>query len=190
MIEKLRTKSSRKLNWSVPRWYTAHELRKVVPIVFGSRPIIRITVVSLLIGVGLCVAAKLAFPQIQLAVAWKAVLFIPAMFAYLGMHFAVRLLVSTQVKITEEYIFCSLGTSAWRINLSEIESSKLIVYSAEHVQVVIRAKGRVRKLALPPTTDLELLKLLLGSIAVVDKRAEFQTARRLVESIRSAKNAS
>lgn len=190
MIEKPKTKPSPKLNWSVPRWYTAHELRKLAPVVFGIRTIVRITVVSLLIGAGICVAAKLAFPQIQLAFVWKAVLAIPAMFAYVGSYFGVRLLIPAQVKITEEYIFYSTGDSGWRINLSEIESSKLIVYSAEHVQVVIRAKGSVRKLALSPTTALELLKLLLGSIAVVDKRAEFQTARRLVETMRSAKNAS
>lgn len=188
-IERPETKQARRLKWSVPRWSMARELRKVAPIVFGIWPIVRIIVISLIIGAGLCVAAKLAVPQIQLAFAWKALFAIPTMFAYLGTYFAIRLLVPSQVKITEKYILYSTGQSAWRIDLSDIDSSKLVVYSPQHIRLIIRAKGRARKLAVPATVDLQQLTSLLSSTVVFNKRAEFQTARAFVKALRLPNNA-
>ncbi|MBC8876864.1 MAG: hypothetical protein H8E44_46140 [Planctomycetes bacterium] len=140
-------------------------------------------------GVAICVGVKLAIPQIQLGFAWKALFAIPALFAYLGVWFLIHLLVPGQVKINEKYISHSTGQSGWRVNLADIESSRLIVFSPDYIRLIIRANGKVRKLAVPSTADLQLLIAILSSTVVFDKRRQFAAARSLVDTARSSENA-
>jgi hypothetical protein len=184
-IESQATERTRKLKWYVPRWHTVRELKKVAPIVFGVRPVFRIIAVTLAIGAAICLGTQLVFPQVQLGFVWKALLGIPAMFAYLGFYFLIRLLIPDQIRITDKYLCHSTGQSAWRVKISDIESSSLVVYSTEHLRLIIDAKGRKHKLALPPTTDLHRLTSRLGSTIVFDKRCQFQTAQALVKAATS-----
>ncbi len=129
------------------------------------------------IGAVLCLFTKLAFPQIPLAFFWKILFVIPAVFAYLGVLILMIFLIPGWVKVTTTYISDSTGQSGWRVNLSDIESSKLIIYSPIHIVLIIRAKGKVHNIAVPPTTDLDLLLSLLKTTVVLDKQKQFKTAR-------------
>jgi hypothetical protein len=136
--------------------------------------------VSVIVGGAICVGIKLAVPQIQLGFAWKALLAIPGTFVYLGFGCLIHLLVPAEVTINEKYMSYSTGQSCWRVKLLDIESSKLIVFSPDHIRLIIRSKGKVRKLPVPASADLQLLVSLLGSTIVFDKRRHFTAARSLM----------
>jgi hypothetical protein len=188
MAEQLKSpkKQSPTLKWFVPRWSAARGLKKLKPVLFGFRPILRIVGTSGVIGAVLCLFTKLAFPLIPLAFFLKTLFVIPAIFAYLGIAILMIFLIPGQVKITTTYILHSTGQSGWRANLSDIESSKLLIYSPIHVVLIIRAKGKVHHIALPSTTDLNLLLSLLKTTVVFDKRTQFKTAHALVNAVRQS----
>ena len=187
-LPKTGTNEARKLKWSTPRWSRARELKRIAPIVFGIGAIVRIVGVSIIVGAVICVGAKLAVPQLQLDFARKALFAIPAMYTYLGAWFLIHLLLPGRVKINEKHISHSTGQSGWRVSLTDLESSKLIVFSPDHIHLIIRANGKVRTLAVPSTADLRLLVSLIGSTVVLDKRRQFAAARTRVATFRSTAN--
>ena len=181
-LQKPETRRARQLKWSTPRWSRARGLNKLVPTVFGVGPIVRIVGVSTIVGAAICAGVKLAFPLIQLGFAWQALLAIPAMFAYVGIWFLVHLMVPGQATINEKYISHSAVQSGWRVEFSHIESSRLIIFSPDHIRLIIRTDGETRKLAVSSTADLQLLISLLSSTEVLDKRPQFSAARSRVET--------
>ena len=168
------------VHWSIPRWSAAHEIKKMVPLVFGAGPICRMVGLSLGFGALICVGARFAFPQIQFGVAWKALVAIPIMFACLAGFLLFQLLIPGHIKITKKYVQCSNGQHGWRTNLSEIESSKLVIFSADHIRLIIRTSGRTRRITVSPAADLKQLTDLLGSTVIFDKRGQFKTAQATV----------
>ena len=162
----------------------------MAPTVFGVRPVLRIASVSLVVGAAIFIGAKLAFPQLPMGLAWQVVLAIPIGIAVPGAPLGVHWLMPQLVRITDEYISEQTGQSFWRAKLAEIEGSSLIVFSDEHIQLSIRARGHVHRIGVSPKTDLHVLTSLLGSTVVHDKRREFAAARRLVEQIRASRDGS
>lgn len=170
----------RKLSWWTPRWSAVRDFRRVMPLVFGWRPLLRITVVSVCVGGGICLAALMAFPQLPLGFLWQAIFGIPGVLAYLAVMSLLQIVIRNQVTVTPERIAWTAGQSPLAFKREEIVSARLVVFDADHIQLMLRTAERRKTLAMSARVDLQQLTGLLKPTDVLDRRAAFQAARELV----------
>ncbi len=168
------------LTWIILRWSIIRDLKKILSIVFGVGPVIRIVSVALAVTLVITVWAKFAFPQIQLGFVWSIFIIIPGMFTYMSFHFLLSYSLVRQVDISEGTLMIQKGQSVQKCLLSEITSSKLIIFSEEHIYFIVRTKDKKLKMAIAPKMNLHTLIARLPATVVIDKRKEFKTARALV----------
>lgn len=171
----------RMLKWRAPRWLRAHVLRRVAAMVFNRGPMLRILGTSLLVGAGIWFGARWAVPNLQFNALWRALLICPLVFANSGIFLLVHWGIRGQVTLTEQRLRYSHSNGNMKVDIDEIESARLVIFSAEHLVLKVRpAQKREFTIALPATTDLRLLTSLLPGIDVVDKRTAFAAARAIV----------
>lgn len=169
------------LTWSVPRWsYSSKSLRSARR-VLGWQPALRIVTISIAIGTPICIAAKLAFPQLQLGFVWMALLAIPLMFVRVALVVAVSLLDAPSIKVTDGVMEHSHNGSSRKLKRVDLESCQLVFLSAAHALLRFKRQQKSETIGVDLQIDLRLLCELLDPVEVIDKRAAFSRACAMVE---------
>jgi hypothetical protein len=161
---------------------------RVSKTIFGKGPLLRIVGISLGIG-GLVVAgAKLAFPLMPLNFVGPALLAIPLMLAYCAVMVGLHVLLRPQVRLDGKRISRFHGQTGRSVNVQDITRARLVILSAEHVQLRVKSEKRTLTTALPASIELRQLLRFLPDLEVADKRAVFAAIRREVDAGRVSSN--
>ena len=136
-------------------------------LVFVQRcSLIRVSFLSLILGVAIVAGAKLAVPALQLPPIWKMLLALPAVYAYMLLMVVVQMVVPSRVEVREDRILASAGQSAWFVKSEDIRRTRIVVFAPDRIRLRVffsrRGKLSSRTFGLSPKLSLDDLCIKLA----------------------------
>jgi len=165
---------TKKLSWWEPRWAYVPKLYREFQSVFLSTTFIKLAAISLgLLGL-MVLAAKLAFPALQLDFLWRVPVSLVVLWGFMWFYFAVLLAIPPVINIRDKYINGAHGQAGWVYKREEVTKSRIVIFAHDRIRLRFFAKGSSRVFGVAEKINLKELEAFLpGTVEVWDARDRY-----------------
>jgi hypothetical protein len=178
------------VSWWVPYWFHLPFTWRMARLFFASKQILRISVLSIVVGGAIVAAVEWAVPLVVLPPWWKLLLVLPGFYAYAAVMVLVHAVIPSQVKVCKKHIHIMTGQSHWVVKAEAIRKTRIVVFRADRIRLRVwyERKGRTgtRTAAIGRGVDLRRLSDLLPiKPQVWDARRRYEARVRGKQNVRS-----
>ena len=136
------------LRWWTPLWSGDSAMRREGRQISSFGFVLRVSVVSALVGAAILVGFKLAFPMLAFGFLWRMIFVMPGVMAYLWFMSLVLPFVPKHVEVRRDRIVLQQGQSACVVQEDAVESIKIVVFAPDRIRLrIIYLRNGVRRSA-------------------------------------------
>lgn len=167
--------AAKKLSWWEPRWAYVPQLYREFKAVLFSKNNLYLIAISLGLFSLIVLAAKLAFPALQLGFLGGVPVILVVVWALSWSHCGVLLAIPPVINITDKRIKGSHGQVGWIYKREEVTKSRIVVFANDRIRLRLFAKGSSRVIGVAEKVGLKELKSFLpGTVEVWDARDRYR----------------
>jgi hypothetical protein len=127
--------------------------------------VLRVTVLSVLVGGAIVAWAAIANPMIQLPPWWQMLAALPTIYAYLLIMLLAHLAIPAGVQVRKDLIHVNHGQSNWVVKSDAIRSTRIVVFAPDRIRLRVfylyKGKLRTRTIGIGRRVDLDSLVVAL-----------------------------
>jgi hypothetical protein len=130
-------------------------------LLLGSRTIIRVSVLSLIVGAAIVIGLKMAIPMIQLPPLWNMLLALPTLYACFLVMLLVHAAIPSRIQVRDDRIQVMTGQSHWVVKSEAIQGTRIVIFALDRIRlrVFYLHKDRLwsQTFAVSPKVELDAL---------------------------------